>query len=196
MTRPVRKAVFPVGGLGTRFLPATKAVPKEMLPVVDKPLIQYAVEEAQRQGVGAKYRAKLGGIRDTRFSMQIVIEVEVVNLFDARFTLTGHIGKNMPIDMGPSAVLAHGDVRILITSRSGPQFAPDFFRVAGFDPFAASVVVAKSPCGFRAAYQDRAAAIYMLRSPGCAPSDFWNYEYRNIPRPLWPWDEFDWSPTA
>ena len=48
---PVRKAVFPVAGLGTRFLPATKASPKEMLPVVDKPLIQYAVEEAYAAGV-------------------------------------------------------------------------------------------------------------------------------------------------
>ena len=47
----VRTAVFPVGGLGTRFLPATKAVPKEMLPVVDKPLIQYAVEEARDSGI-------------------------------------------------------------------------------------------------------------------------------------------------
>ncbi|MBI9083202.1 MAG: UTP--glucose-1-phosphate uridylyltransferase GalU [Desulfobacterales bacterium] len=47
----VRKAVFPVAGLGTRFLPATKAMPKEMLPVVDKPLIQYAVEEALKSGI-------------------------------------------------------------------------------------------------------------------------------------------------
>ncbi|MFZ9346394.1 MAG: UTP--glucose-1-phosphate uridylyltransferase GalU [Burkholderiaceae bacterium] len=47
----VRKAVFPVAGLGTRFLPATKASPKEMLPVVDKPLIQYAVEEAAAAGI-------------------------------------------------------------------------------------------------------------------------------------------------
>ncbi len=47
----IRKAIFPVGGLGTRFLPATKALPKEMLPVVDKPLIQYAVEEAAAAGV-------------------------------------------------------------------------------------------------------------------------------------------------
>jgi UTP--glucose-1-phosphate uridylyltransferase len=47
----VRKAVFPVGGLGTRFLPATKAIPKEMLPVVDRPLIQYAVEEALEAGI-------------------------------------------------------------------------------------------------------------------------------------------------
>ena len=47
----IRKAVFPVAGLGTRFLPATKASPKEMLPVVDKPLIQYAVEEAVAAGI-------------------------------------------------------------------------------------------------------------------------------------------------
>lgn len=47
----VRKAVFPVGGMGTRFLPATKAMPKEMLPIVDKPLIQYAVEEAIAAGI-------------------------------------------------------------------------------------------------------------------------------------------------
>ncbi|WP_026345130.1 UTP--glucose-1-phosphate uridylyltransferase [Novispirillum itersonii] len=51
MTRRVRKAVFPVAGLGTRFLPATKLVAKEMLPVVDKPLIQYAVEEARKAGI-------------------------------------------------------------------------------------------------------------------------------------------------
>ena len=47
----VKKAIFPVGGLGTRFLPATKSMPKEMLPVVDKPLIQYAVEEAANAGI-------------------------------------------------------------------------------------------------------------------------------------------------
>ena len=51
MNHPLRKAVFPVAGLGTRFLPATKASPKEMLPVVDKPIIQYAVEEALEAGV-------------------------------------------------------------------------------------------------------------------------------------------------
>ncbi len=49
--KKIRKAVFPVGGLGTRFLPATKAMPKEMLPVVDRPLIQYAVDEAREAGI-------------------------------------------------------------------------------------------------------------------------------------------------
>lgn len=51
MTKPLKKAVLPVAGLGTRFLPATKAMAKEMLPVVDKPLIQYAVEEARAAGI-------------------------------------------------------------------------------------------------------------------------------------------------
>ena len=51
MNQTVRKAVFPVAGLGTRFLPATKAMPKEMLPIVDRPLIQYAVDEAREAGI-------------------------------------------------------------------------------------------------------------------------------------------------
>jgi len=51
MTQKVKKAVFPVAGLGTRFLPATKAMPKELLPIIDKPIIQYAVEEAIAAGI-------------------------------------------------------------------------------------------------------------------------------------------------
>src|SRR5215469_13973402 len=51
MASKVRKAVFPAAGLGTRFLPATKAQPKEMLPIVDKPIIQYGVEEAIHSGI-------------------------------------------------------------------------------------------------------------------------------------------------
>ena len=49
--KPITKAILPVAGLGTRFLPATKAIPKEMLPIIDKPLLQYAVEEAIDIGV-------------------------------------------------------------------------------------------------------------------------------------------------
>jgi UTP--glucose-1-phosphate uridylyltransferase len=51
MNKPIKKAVFPVAGLGTRFLPATKAIPKELLPIVDRPLIQYAVDEAREAGI-------------------------------------------------------------------------------------------------------------------------------------------------
>ena len=49
--KPIKKAVFPVAGLGTRFLPATKAIPKELLPIIDRPLIQYAFDEAREAGI-------------------------------------------------------------------------------------------------------------------------------------------------
>ena len=86
-------------------------------------------------------------------------------------------------------VLRHGNVHIVVTSRSGPHFAPELFQAAGLDPFAAGVLVAKSPCGFRAAYAANAREILVVQAPGCAPPDFWKYDYRQIPRPLWPWDE-------
>jgi microcystin degradation protein MlrC len=118
------------------------------------------VEEAQQRGIGAVFTAEMGGKRDSRFSTPLSAEVQVAGLFDARFTLSGHLARNLPIDMGPSAVLRAGasadecvGVRVVVTSRSGPHFAPALFEVAGFDPFAAQVLVAKSPCGFRAAYE-------------------------------------------
>jgi microcystin degradation protein MlrC len=155
------------------------------------------VAEAARRGVGAELSAELGGKRDRRYSTPLRASVTVERLFEARFILSGHLAKNLPIDMGPSVVLrGAGNVRIVVTSRSGPHFAPQLFEAAGFDPFAASVLIAKSPCGFRAQYAGKAKTIKVVRAPGCAPSDFWHYEYRNIPRPLWPWDEMDrWEPA-
>lgn len=90
MKNSVRKAVFPVAGMGTRFLPATKATPKEMLPVVDKPLIQYAVEEA----VAA-------GIKDLIFVTSYT-KTPVINHFDKNFELEYKLqeaGKNELLDV-------------------------------------------------------------------------------------------------
>jgi microcystin degradation protein MlrC len=154
-----------------------------------------AVAAAGKAGAGTTRAFTLGGVRDHRFSKPSQLPGAMVErLFDARFTMSGHLGKNLAIDMGRCAVLRQGDVRIIVTTRSGPHFAPELFQTAGIDPFAASVLVAKSPCGFRAVYASRAAKIMVVKAPGCAPSDFWNYEYKNIPRPLWPWDEIEWQP--
>jgi microcystin degradation protein MlrC len=155
-----------------------------------------AVAAAQRLGTGAELTAALGGVRDRRFSQPLPVTARVERLFEARFTMSGHLARNLAVDMGPSAVLRRGNVHLVVTTRSGPHFAPELFRTAGLDPFAASVLVAKSPCGFRAAYGQRAKKILVVRAPGCAPSDFWRYEYRHIPRPLWPWDEIEsWTPS-
>lgn len=149
------------------------------------------VARAAEMGVGKELTTSLGGVRDHRFSIPLDITATVARLFDAKFVLSGHLAKNLQIDMGPSAVLRVGNIHIVVTSRSGPHFAPELFQAAGIDPFAASVLIAKSPCGFRAAYAPRASKIFVVKAPGCAPSDFWNYEYLQIPRPLWPWDELE-----
>jgi microcystin degradation protein MlrC len=154
------------------------------------------VREAWHRGSGAEWTATLGGIRDSRYSQPLTLTVQVAGLFEARFVMSGHLARNLPVDMGRSAVLRHENVHVIVTSRSGPHFAPELFQTAGLDPFTASVLVAKSPCGFRAAYEERASKILLVQAPGCAPPDFWNYDYRNIPRPLWPWDEIaSWSPA-
>src|SRR5437764_11879527 len=76
MTNRVRKAVFPVAGLGTRLLPATKSIPKEMITIVDRPLIQYAVDEAREAGieqlifVTGRGKAALVDYFDTSFELE------------------------------------------------------------------------------------------------------------------------------
>jgi microcystin degradation protein MlrC len=153
------------------------------------------VTESEGWPPGVEMTVTLGGVRDRRFSQPLRVAVRLERLFDARFVMSGHLARNMSIDMGRSAVLRHGNVHILVTSRSGPHFAPELFQAAGIDPFGASVLVAKSPCGFRAAYERQARNITVVQAPGCAPSDFWRYDYRRIPRPLWPWDDVKmWTP--
>jgi UTP--glucose-1-phosphate uridylyltransferase len=77
--KPIRKAVFPVAGLGTRFLPATKAMPKEMLPVVDRPLIQHVVDEAREAGiehfifVTGRNKAVIEDHFDRQFELEITL---------------------------------------------------------------------------------------------------------------------------
>lgn len=166
--------------------------PRAVLLTVVSPEV---VQQAEQLGVGKDHAFSLGGVRDNRFGTKIDFPAKVEKIFAAQFTISGHIGKNLPINMGRCAVLRHKNIAVVVTSRSGPHFAPELFQGAGYDPFAASVLIAKSPCGFRAAYAAKAAQIFSIRAPGCAPSDFWNYEYRQIPRPLWPWDEIpNWRP--
>jgi microcystin degradation protein MlrC len=153
------------------------------------------VEQAEQLGRGQTWSGEIGGVRDSRFGIKLPLTAHVERIFDGHVVINGHLGRNLAVDMGRSAVLkAKGGVWIIVTSRSGPHFAPELFQAAGFDPFSAAVLIAKSPCGFRAVYAARSAAIYSVRAPGCAPTNFGDYEYKNITHPLWPWDDIPtWS---
>jgi len=95
----VHKAIFPVAGLGTRFLPATKAQPKEMLPVVDKPLIQYAVEEAYAAGVREMIFVTGRHKRPIEDHFDMTFELEVALEKSAKFELLEVVRSVKPDDM-------------------------------------------------------------------------------------------------
>jgi UTP--glucose-1-phosphate uridylyltransferase len=96
--KPLRKAVLPVAGLGTRFLPATKAMPKEMLPVVDKPLIQYAIDEARAAGI-EEFCLITGRGKDS-----------LIDYFDIAYELETTLKERNKLDcleaLGPSSIQA------------------------------------------------------------------------------------------
>jgi UTP--glucose-1-phosphate uridylyltransferase len=113
MHKRIRKAVFPVAGLGTRFLPATKAMPKEMLPIVDKPLIHYAVEEAKAAGieefffVTGRAKSAIDDHFDRAFELEATLrgrgKTEQIEELEARLPLPGQIAytrQQMPLGLG------------------------------------------------------------------------------------------------
>lgn len=119
MARAIRKAVFPVAGLGTRFLPATKASPKEMLPIVDKPLIQYAVEEAVRAGVEimifitGRNKSSISNHFDTAYELEMELEQRGKNrmLDIVRNIIPSHVScvfirQAMPLGLGHAVLCA------------------------------------------------------------------------------------------
>ena len=112
MTHPkVRKAVFPVAGLGTRLLPATKSIPKEMITIVDRPLIQYAVDEAREAGIEEMIfvtgRGKLSLVDyfDTAFELEAVMRekgksLDVLEPSNARFGEIVSVRQQQPLGLG------------------------------------------------------------------------------------------------
>ncbi len=119
MLSMVRKAVFPVAGLGTRFLPATKASPKEMLPVVDKPLIQYAVEEAVAAGIEdmifitGRNKTSISNHFDTAYELEMELEqrgkekmLEVVRNIVPSHVSCIFIRQAMPMGLGHAVLCA------------------------------------------------------------------------------------------
>ena len=119
MPKTVKKAVFPVAGLGTRFLPATKASPKEMLPVVDKPLIQYAVEEAVAAGVEVmvfvtgRNKTTISNHFDTAYELERELEsrnktelLEIVRDVTPPHVSCVFIRQHMPLGLGHAVLCA------------------------------------------------------------------------------------------
>jgi UTP--glucose-1-phosphate uridylyltransferase len=121
MHKRIRKAIFPVAGLGTRFLPATKAMPKEMLPIVDKPLIHYAVEEAKAAGieqfffVTGRAKSAIDDHFDRAFELEATLrergKTDLLEELEAGLPEPGQIAytrQQMPLGLGHAVWCARG----------------------------------------------------------------------------------------
>ncbi|GEN99663.1 UTP--glucose-1-phosphate uridylyltransferase [Novosphingobium sediminis] len=130
--KPVRKAVFPVAGMGTRFLPATKAIPKEMLPIIDRPLIQYAVDEAREAGIEQLIfvtgRGKTAIVEhfDTAFELERTMgdRAKDLSILDATRILPGNlvtVRQQVPMGLGHAIWCA----RAIVGDEPFAIFLPD-----------------------------------------------------------------------
>jgi UTP--glucose-1-phosphate uridylyltransferase len=151
--KPLRKAVLPVAGLGTRFLPATKAMAKEMLPVVDKPLIQYAVDEARAAGI------ELFCLVTGRGKTAIVEHFDIA--YELECTLRGRGGRESELRMLREAQLPPGSV-VTVRQQEPLGLGHAIWCARAFicdDPFAIllpdDLVLSDTPCTTQLAHAYR-----------------------------------------
>ncbi len=153
-----------------------------------------AAAAAQSAGMGGRVELTVGGKLDPTRSKGVRFAGRVESVTDGRFIRRGPAFTGLPLDAGPSAVLAHGSLRVLVTSKPVPTSDPEFFRAAGLEPADAKIVSIKSPTLFRAAYDRFARRIIYADTPGAASANLRQFPWKRISRPVYPLDEFDWEP--
>ena len=159
--------------------------PPALVPVVDPE----AAETCHRAGAGAEVSTSLGHKLDPAWGRPLQVRGLVESLHGGRFRYTGGIWDGVEGDMGPAAVLAIGEVRVLVTSHATYDWADEQWRAVGIDPRQTKFVVAKNPMNFHNVYDEVAAAVHVLDTPGPTPATIRNHPLRHMPRPYFPVDE-------
>lgn len=151
----------------------------------------HAVACCYDAGSGASIRLAIGGRGTRTYCDPLDVVARVASLGNVTYVLTGHVGHNLRVDMGRTAVVVCGNATILLTEHSGPGSTPKLYEAAGLDPRDFKIVAAKSPEGFRGDYESFAAGILYCAAPGCATPHLNDVPYKNVDRPLHPIDTFD-----
>lgn len=141
-----------------------------------------AVEAAFAVGEGARLRLSLGGHRDTRFGTPVACEAEVLRLTDGRFTNAGPMERGLPVDLGRTAVLGVGPLRVIVTSGCQSPNDIGYFRLHGIDLAAVPLLLAKAKNHFAAAFGDRFDTILHCETPGPAMAEVSRLPFRRLLR--------------
>jgi microcystin degradation protein MlrC len=149
---------------------------------------------AMRAGAGAMVEVAIGGKLDPRWSRPVPLQARVAWAGDGRFTFKGPSFTGTEARLGATAVLAAGRLRVVVMEHAVSTIDPELYRSVGLEPAEAQVVVVKSPNMFRAAYAPIAHQIIMVDTPGASAANLRALPFRRLPRPLYPFDDFEWQP--
>jgi microcystin degradation protein MlrC len=143
---------------------------------------------ASRLGVGSEIDVDIGAKLSFAFSNSIQIQAEILWVGPASFQFAQQAYKGMLVQMGLCAVLAIGEIRLLVTSHPSFTTDPKFYESVGLNPRTAHIVVVKSHAGFHDGYKGISKKTIFLDTPGMSSDRIDSLEFINVDRPLFPWD--------
>lgn len=146
------------------------------------------VRQAFAIGVGNTATFELGGKAAPQYGAPLLLTGTVRTLTDGRFIARGPVGRSMPWDMGPTAVIESDGVKLVVTSTRIACNDADVFRSVGLDPADTPVLLIKSRGHFRASFEPLARTVIEVDAPGAANPNLDRYHFRRVPRPIWPLD--------
>lgn len=150
--------------------------------------------QAAQAGVGAALDLLVGGKRDPARHRPVAVHGAVERVTDGRFAFSAGVGDGLTADMGRTAVLRIGNLRLVLMEKAVPCYDPALYHSVGCDPRDAHIVVVKSPTNFRWTYRDIAHQAIYVDAPGASTPRLTALTYRYAPRPLYPLDKVDnWS---
>jgi microcystin degradation protein MlrC len=138
----------------------------------------------------------VGGRLDRRWCLPVTLKAEVTWAGDGAFTFKGPSFTGTQARMGRTAVLAAGRLRVVVMEHAVSTIDPELYRSVGLEPAAAQVVLVKSPNMFRAAYAPLAHEVLLLDTPGASSANLRALPFVRRPRPLYPFEDPTWPPTA
>lgn len=150
---------------------------------------------AAAAGIGADIEVNLGAKLDKRFSVPAFVRAKVLGVSNGEFHFKGPAFHGLLVSMGPSATLGVGKLSIVLGSRPVFMIDPELYRSQGVDPSEQEFVGIKSPTLFRPAYKSISENVVHFDMPGPCRGKLTLMPYRNISRPMFPLDDFEWSPT-
>lgn len=155
-----------------------------------------AAAKAHRIRAGGVYRGPVGASLDSRFGAPVEIEARVLYLSDGAFSNQGPVFHGRRLDMGPTATLEAGKLKIVIASRAVMTVDPELYRSQGVEPADQDLVAVKSPALFRPGYASMLGRVIHLDMPGVCRGNLTKVPFEKIGRPIWPLDSFQWQPSC